>query len=199
MSNIKNVQEYAPIMQRENWKRTHKKKYQIFVCMPSLGTKVYNHLEDTHYVTSEKKPFVLSGTAGEQRVIDPAKLFKTYQLPTGEPLNLDYLKTKGHPYNVDWFKIETRSDTIINWALFIPKNQKLAVPTSWGDVLTANRSGVPHGLGDYLLCSDGGNMPNLSDMWVVNGEIFPATYDMHAFPNKGASSAKESPVPKKLF
>ena len=71
MSNIKNVQEYAPIMQRENWKRTHKKKYQIFVCMPPLGTKVYNHLEDTHYVTSEKKPFVLSGTAGEQWVRDP--------------------------------------------------------------------------------------------------------------------------------
>ena len=104
-------------------------------------------------------------------------------MPTGEPLNLDYLKTKGHPYNVDWFKIETRSDTVINWALFVPKNQKLAVPTSWGDVLTANRSGVPHGLGDYLLCSDGGNMPNLSDMWIVNGAIFPSTYDMRAFPN----------------
>ena len=107
MSNIKNVQEYAPAMQVGNWKRTSKKKYQIYVCMPPLGTKVYNFLEDVHYETSEKKPFVLSGTVGEQWVIDPAKLFKTYRLPNGQPLNLDFLKTKGHPYKVDWFKAQT--------------------------------------------------------------------------------------------
>ena len=65
MSNIKNVQEYAPAMQVGNWKRTSKKKYQIYVCMPPLGTKVYNFLENAHYETSEKKPFVLSGTVGE--------------------------------------------------------------------------------------------------------------------------------------
>ena len=202
MSNIKNVQEYAPAMQVGNWKRTSKKKYQIYVCMPPLGTRVYNHLEDVYYTTSEKKPFVLSGTAGEQWVIDPAKLFKTYRLPNGQPLNFDFLKTKGQAYQVDWFKIETIVDTVnpvYNWALFVPKNQKLAVPTSWGDVLTANRSGVPHGMGDYLVCADGGNMPNLSDMWVVNGEIFPATYDMRAFRGKSTTVKGEIPIPKKLF
>ena len=170
--------------------------------MPPLGTKVYNFLEDVHYETSEKKPFVLSGTVGEQWVIDPAKLFKTYRLPNGQPLNLDFLKTKGHPYKVDWFKIETIVDTanpVYNWALFVPKNQKLAVPTSWGDVLTANRNGVPHGMGDYLVCADGGNMPNLNDMWIVNGEIFPSTYDMRAFPGKSTTVKGEIVVPKKLF
>ena len=202
MSNIKNVQEYAPAMQVGNWKRTSKKKYQIYVCMPPLGTKVYNFLEDVHYETSEKKPFVLSGTVGEQWVIDPAKLFKTYRLPNRQPLNLDFLKTKGHPYKVDWFKIETIVDTanpVYNWALFVPKNQKLAVPTSWGDVLTANRNGVPHGMGDYLVCADGGNMPNLNDMWIVNGEIFSSTYDMRAFPGKSTTVKGEIVVPKKLF
>lgn len=120
MANIKNVQQYAPAMELTNWKRTQKKKYQIYVCMPSLGTKVYNQLENVHYTTSENKPFVLSGTVGEQWVIDPGKLFKTYQLPNGYPLNLDFLKTKGHPYKVNWFKIETIVDVanpVYNWAL----------------------------------------------------------------------------------
>lgn len=199
---MKMVNEFPQAMNVTNWKRTSKKKYQIYVCMPPLGTKVYNQLEDVHYETSEKKPFVLSGTAGEQWVIDPAKLFKTYQLPNGQPLNLDFLKTKGHPYKVNWFKIETIVDAanpVYNWALFVPKGTQLGVPTSWGDVLTANRSGVPHGLGDYLVCADGGNCPNLADMWVVNGEIFPATYDMRAFPGKSAALKGEAPIPKSLF
>ena len=53
------------------------------------------------------------------------------------------------------------------------------VETAWGDVLTANRAEVPHGDGDYLVCTvDDEGQPNLSDVWVVNGEIFPDTYDM---------------------
>ena len=51
--------------------------------------------------------------------------------------------------------------------------------TAWGDVLTANRPEVPHGEGDYLVCTVGEDgQPNLADVWVVNGAVFPNTYDM---------------------
>ena len=46
-------------------------------------------------------------------------------------------------------------------------------------MLQANRAGVPHGEGDYLVCGAGEDgQPDLSDVWVVNGAIFPDTYDM---------------------
>lgn len=43
-----------------NWKRTCKKKYDIWMCMPGPGKNVTNFLEGSHYVTNENKPFVLS-------------------------------------------------------------------------------------------------------------------------------------------
>ena len=55
------------------------------------------------------------------------------------------------------------------------------VATSWGDVLTANRQGIGHGIGDMILCADAGGTPNFNDMWVVNGLIFEATYNQSAF------------------
>ena len=66
-----------------------------------------------------------------------------------------------------------------NFACFIPAELQVEVQTAWGDVLQANRAGVPHGEGDYLVCGAGEDgQPDLSDVWVVNGAIFPDTYDM---------------------
>lgn len=33
------------------------------------------------------------------------------------------------------------------------------------------------------MCSEYGGQPNLNDMWIVNGLIFPLTYDLRSFPN----------------
>lgn len=66
-----------------------------------------------------------------------------------------------------------------NFACFVPAGIKVSVNTAWGDVLHVNRDGVPHGDGDYLVCAVGKDgKPDLSDVWVVNGKIFPSTYDM---------------------
>lgn len=48
-----------------------------------------------------------------------------------------------------------------------------------GDILIANREGIEHGSGDFLVCSalvDG--KPNLRDMWVVNGVHFLDKYSI---------------------
>lgn len=70
----------------ENYFPTHKGFYNVQVYKPEIGTKVYNEFEDAVYTTSEKKPFVMVGTEGEEWVIDSKKLSNTYRLE-GEPLS----------------------------------------------------------------------------------------------------------------
>lgn len=186
----------------QNYKRTRKKKYEITACMPPEGTKVFNKLEQSHYVTSNDKQFVLIGTVGEQWVIDVNKLCSTYTLANGTPLNKSILSSMVKPmaHNgmrvpvIGKFKVATIPGGPSVWAMRVPLNYCFQIPTSWGDMLTVNAPGVPHGKGDYLVCADGGGVPNLGDRWVVNGAIFPDTYDMRAFAagNTGTMKARSN-------
>ena len=78
----------------KNWKRTRKKSYDVYVCMPKVGTKVTNRLEGANYVTDEKKRFIISGTVGETWVIDGAKLAKTYCFMDGQPITNEALSKR---------------------------------------------------------------------------------------------------------
>jgi hypothetical protein len=65
------------------------------------------------------------------------------------------------------------------FACFVPKDYLFEIQTAWGDILTGNRPEVIHGEGDYILCrSDLEGKPDFSDVWIVNGAVFPSTYDM---------------------
>lgn len=189
-----------------NWKRTHKKQYEVYMCRPKIGTVVVNKFEGSKYVTDNNKQFVLSGTCGEQWVIDAAKMAKTYVFANGERITPSSLRSRMLASGeIDWIKLKTITDENIrvsNWALFLPLNNRTVgfpVNTSWGDVLYANRSGVSHGKGDFLVCSDDGGRPNLKDVWVVNGNIFATTYDMRAFPGHNTSNNNiETPKPRSI-
>lgn len=191
--------QYPGASDMTNWKKTTKKLYEVYVCMPALGTKVYNVLEDAYYTTTEERPFVLSGTVGEQWIIDFARLARTYKQLNGEPITIESFKGKGHPYKVDWFKIQTVDDPTTNWAFFVDKSKKVKVQTAWGDSLIANRSGIEHGFGDYLVCTDVCGYPNMKDMWIVNGAVFSRTYNMKAFPGKMINWSGKIPIPKTLI
>ena len=169
----------------KNWKKTHKKAYNVYMCRPLPGTQCVNRLEGSQYVTDQNKQFIISGTVGETWVIDVNKLAKTYTFADGTPITPDTLKAKCEDDGqIEWVKLSTRQDVTPNWAFHLPKSiQNFPVQTSWGDTLYANRTGVGHLKGDFLVCADAGGQPNLNDVWVVNGEIFPRTYDLHAFPN----------------
>ena len=172
------------------YKRTRKKKYTITACMPLYGTQVFNKLEQVRYVTTSEKQFVLTGTVGEQWVIDVNKLTKTYTFANGMQITKDILAKMVTAQNVNGipqpvikpFKVTTL-DGPINWAVRVPTNLVFQIPTAWGDMLTVNAPGIPHGKGDYLVCADMYGTPNLNDRWVVNGAVFPSTYDMRSFPN----------------
>jgi hypothetical protein len=188
----------------KNWKKTHKKSYKVWICRPATGTQCTNVLEGANYVTDQNKQFIISGTVGETWVIDAGKLAKTYTFDDGTPITPDTLKSKlNRSGQIDWTKLQTKQDGMaINYAFHLPLSIKnFPVQTSWGDTLLANRDGIRHGKGDFLVCADNGGQPNLSDVWVVNGEVFPSTYDLHAFPNMfdSATAAGDPARPTKSF
>lgn len=186
----------------KNWKRTAKKNYDVYVCKPSKGTNVTNKLEGTNYTTDENKQFVISGTVGEQWVIDMNKLSSTYCFMDGTPINASVLNKKVDvDGNIDWMHLKTLpGGGAINWAMHLPLDiVDFPVKTSYGDTLLANRKGVKHGCGDFLVCADMNGQPNFNDVWVVNGAVFSTTYDMRPFPGLGGDKIKaETPVPNKI-
>lgn len=187
-----------------NWKRTNEKNYEIYACMPRIGTKVHNKLENTRYITNEERKFVLSGTMGEEWVIDVTTLSDEYVFADGTPITYDALTKKLTSGVIDWFKIKPLpGGGKQNWAFHLPLSIKnFPVQTIKGDTLYANRDGVGHGVGDFIVASDLGGYPNLNDIWIVNGIVFPNTYDMRSFPGLITADkrvAVNTPVPKSLL
>lgn len=71
----------------------------------------------------------------------------------------------------------TRPDAGVVWAAQRPLTDgQFEVATSWGNVLTGNRSGVEHGDGDFVVRADKDGKPNLDDPWIVNKCVFRRTY-----------------------
>lgn len=168
----------AYLMQASSYKPARKKQYTIWCCMPAIGTKVHNTLEDANYATNEKQRFVLSGTRGEMWVINVDKLAKTYTFGDGTPITPQSLKAKQKDGVIDWFQVKTITDNDATlFATFVPAKYQFQVQTSWGAVLNANRVGIPHGKGDFVLCGNNNGYPNVNDKWVVNGAVFADTYD----------------------
>ena len=155
------------------WFATGKTDYVIQGKMVSADTEVYNELEDVHYTAHPNgKDVILKGTVGEEWVTKLSKVIKTYTKPDGSALTAEDFVADTY---IDLKTIPTTG----NFACFVPAGIKVSVNTAWGDVLHVNRDGVPHGDGDYLVCAVGKDgKPDLSDVWVVNGKIFPSTYDM---------------------
>ena len=194
-----------------NWVSTGKRDYDIYVSIPVKGTEVHNYLEGSDYITSDKKPFVLHGTVGEEWTIDGKKLAKTYEFMDGTPITAkELLRRVEHTEQGDVLgvtHIRTKRDNTpdiiepTNFAIFIPKEiENFPVQTSWGEILLANRPEVPHGEGDFLVCAmteDG--KPNLQDVWVVNGEVFTSTYDLSGFDGIEKTVVEATPIPNDVF
>jgi hypothetical protein len=182
-----------------NWSSTRKRNYKIYMCIPTNGTKVTNVLEGANYIVGPKgteiKPgvkcngeVVLSGTAKEQWVTPLSKVADTYGFGMDRrPIDLESFDTELKRSDTPgWVEITTKSNGSIcnNYALFLPLKEirNFPVQTAWGSTLYANRDGIKHGKGDFLVCSKKDGKPDFTDVWVVNGEIFPTTYITNYLP-----------------
>lgn len=144
------------------------------------GEYVYNELEGSEYITSEEKPVILRGTVGEMWTVSFDKLMRTYTYADGVPINeADTLGWRFVPSADEWWDIRPIQDpnapTV--FAYQTDPDEQVQVETSWGEVLTANRPGIPHGNGDWIVfANDGYGKPNENDSWIVNGAVFETTY-----------------------
>ena len=146
-----------------------KKSYAMKAEVVAIGTEIYNFMEDCHYTTNEAKCVKLIGTVGEEWPVTLEKLAKTYTLADGTPITQENI-----PAGV--FDIVTIVDDSAETIFAEQTIEQTKVSTSWGEVLTANREGVPHGNGDFIVFANKDGKPNPDDSWVVNGMVFNNTY-----------------------
>ncbi len=152
---------------------TGKLSYVIQGMMVSRDFPFSNYLEDVAYVAKPNgSDVVLKGLVDELWRSSLDKVIKTYTKEDGSALTAADFKPD------QYIKLKTKAEGGY-FACFVPKVKLVQVQTSWGDTLTANRPEVPHGDGDYLICRAGKDgQPDFSDVWIVNGVVFPLTYDM---------------------
>ncbi len=151
-------------------KEYRKMNYTIKAEKVAAGTEIYNFLEDCLYTTDETNCIKLIGTVGEQWPVTIERLASTYTLIDGTPITAENI-----PEGV--FKIATIVDESAKTIFAEQVTEKVQVVTSWGKTLTANRDGVPHGKGDYIVSANKDGQPNPDDRWVINGMVFIKTYE----------------------
>jgi len=161
----------------QNIYKVGKAEYEVTIWPADLAMQekgeIYNQLEDCRYTPKEGQ-VVIEGTAGEMWCAPIDKVCRTYTDMDGQPLTPETFEGLDAPMSV-----KTRVAEMENWAFQVPAGETMMVETSWGETLTANRSGIPHGTGDYIVMASLPNgEPDFNDRWVVNGEIFDKTYNV---------------------
>ena len=187
------------------YKKTTEKKHYVYVCLPELGSRVFNRLEKKYYITDKVNCFVISGTLGELKTIDLATLSRKYKLTDGRNVSLDNLKKMAIKLSsgatvIDWFKAQSLPDKIVKWAYFVPSNFIIKVNKANGEEVIVNDSTSEHGYGDFILCPTLAGKANTRDIEVINGLLFPNIYDMRSF--KGLVNyitANETPKPPSIL
>ena len=161
----------------EDWFLTGKRQYAVQAMMVSQETSFHNELEVVDYtVTDDGVTVILKGSFDEMWATKLSKVISTYTKPDGSEIHEADFAEKDV-----WIDIVTIPSPDAYYAMYVPLNVSVTVETAWGDVLHTNLPNAPHGEGDYLVCWAGENgAPDLSDVWVLNGVVFPEYYDSNS-------------------
>ena len=159
----------------ESWFLTGKNEYTVQAMMVSEEMTFHNDLEVVDLVAADDgETVVLKGTRDEIWTSPLSQVISRYTKPDGSELCREDFADKD--VYIDIVTIPTR-DTY--YAMYVPKDITVDVETARGDLLHTNLPNAPHGEGDYLVCTIGEDgEPDLTDVWVLNGLIFPDCYDM---------------------
>lgn len=157
--------------------KTKKKEYICKAYIPSLGTTVYNKLEDVYLKTSELESVVIIGPLNEEYTISLETFINSYKLINNEKITIDFLNNNNYLYSGNIISVKSDiSNCKEVWCCQVDNDCKFDIVTAWNNVLKINDENKQ--IGDYILCSDKDNSPNFEDMWVVNGNAFKITYNL---------------------
>ena len=179
----------------ESWFLTGKKNYSVQAMMVSKETSFHNDLEVTDYtVDDDGVTVILKGNFDEMWTSKLPKVIATYTKPDGSEISETDFSVKDQ-----YIELVTKAEPDAYYAMYVPLNVSVTVETAWGDELHTNRSNAPHGNGDYLICrKDENGQPDLSDIWVLNGMVFPAYYDTSHMPSNQNSADRTDTVTPEL-
>ena len=165
----------------EKWFLTGKKKYTVQAMMVSKEMTFHNDLEVVDLVAADDgETVVLKGTRDEIWTSPLLQVISRYTKPDGSRLCREDFANKDV-----YFDIVTIPTKDAYYAMHVPNDITVTVETAQGNVLHSNLPNAPHGEGDFLVCTiaeDG--EPDLSDVWIVNGLIFPDCYDTTSMEKK---------------
>lgn len=174
------------------WMKCKKKSYVIEACKVSQNQTIFNQLERSN-VFVKKGEILLRGLFGEVWVIDESKFLARYTDIDGN--SLEQLVEND---SFEWTKVATKASEDIYFALRIPREKECGLygmrTDNKEDALYFNNVGEmfrtifeinskdsisDHGEGDCLMCmSIGGETPDYSDIWVIDGFLFSKTYNV---------------------
>lgn len=159
----------------EAWFLTGKKKYAVQAMMVSRETSFHNEMEVTDYtVTDDGVTVVMKGIIGEMYASKLPKVIASYTKPDGGEICKEDFAVKDA-----FIDIVTRPVPDSNYAMFVPLGISVTVVTAGGDVLHTNLPNTDHGGGDFLVCGrDENGKPDVSNVWVFSGALFPKCFDM---------------------
>ena len=158
----------------EKWFRTAKTKRTMQAMMVSRETTFENAYEAVRYtVRDDGETVVLKGNRGEMLASRLPAVVSAYTRPDGSEIRAEDFNIRDRMID-----IVTRTDPGAYFAMRIPADISVTVYTAWGDALHSNLPNTEHSTGDYLVCrADANGAPDLSDVWILNGSIFPDYYE----------------------
>lgn len=189
---------------REMWKKTQKKKYEIWCTIAAPGITITDYNTGLTQTTDCNNFVVLSDLFGEKRIITWNQLRYSYRFATGEEITVDSIIRHIKRGLDGWIKITEKDMHSIEYAIFLSKTKFKNIPitTETGEIKLANVPGATNGDGDYLVCKsffDGS--PDFLRMNVVNGIEFVSTYNIQSFnilPHMKQKIIKKAPQPRSI-
>lgn len=162
---------------KRNWKSTHLKEFKCNICKPPIGTKIFNSNTGEEQVVTSNTPYVLAYPNGMMQLVD-LDTIKNNCTKSGKPVTDAVIHNLTIKNLINWATFTFKSNTSKYLVVQLPVNKREYVNFQVGDFI-ANKQGINHGEGDYIVCPEiADGTPDLRYAAVINGLLFPIIYSM---------------------
>ena len=196
-STLGELQEY--VTNPANYKPCRMKSYSMWACMlhrerERLVTNCYFRDKDIYSTTSRinaENPIVLSGIGGvkELTAINPTAFCLRFTLMDGKPITPEYLQSRKNKIGeIPWTQVKYKPTDTPYCAVCIPSKYSCELKVGgcayslnlrmWNANYISRAA-----IGDFIVCPMHHGTPNLSQAFVVQGDLFLALFDNHGWSN----------------